>query len=45
VILKKNQNKKITIFNNGLSEIKVLSAYIIAKSNDAKLVNIGPGRI
>ena len=45
VILKKDQNKKITIFNNGLSEIKVLSAYIIAKSNEAKLVNIGPGRI
>ena len=45
VILKRDQNKKITIFNDGLSEIKVISAYIIAKSNNAKLVNIGPGRI
>jgi hypothetical protein len=45
VILIRDQNKKITIFYDGLSEIKVISAYIIAKSNSAKLVNIGPGRI
>jgi hypothetical protein len=31
VILKRDQNKKITIFNDGLSEAKVISAYIIAK--------------
>lgn len=45
VVLNKNRNKKIVIFRTGLSNIKVISAYIIAKSKNAKLVNIGPGMI
>ena len=44
-IILKNKRKKIVTFRDGLSNIKTVSAYIISKSKNAKLVNIGPGRI
>jgi hypothetical protein len=45
VVLNSAKGKKIVVFREGLRDIKVISAYIIAKAKNARLVNIGPGRI
>ena len=45
LILRKDPDKRITIFHDGLKDINVISAYIIVKAKNAKIVNIGPGMI